>query len=65
MSPALGQLDSSRAMSILSAQDLVDPDNSMNAVVIEPATRTLYSAMGTEPATDAPFESLVLSASSP
>jgi hypothetical protein len=57
---ALGQVDADQAESILSLPGLVDPENSMNAVVIEPATLTLRSAMGTEPATDSPFETLVL-----
>ncbi len=65
IAPAIGQLDDDRIIDILKRPELVDTMDSMNAVVIEPTTRILRSAMGTEPATDSPFETFDLSKESP
>jgi hypothetical protein len=65
LSPALGHLDVASAQTILATPDLVDRSDSMNATVYEPATRQLHAAIGAEPATDAPFETVDLRAELP
>ncbi len=45
---------------LLAVDELVDQSDSMNAVVIEPAARRISSAMGQEPATAGPSETLEL-----
>lgn len=61
LSGQLGALDAPRAMELLRRPELVDHSDSMNAVVLEPASRTLHVAMGTEPATDSEFQTVVVS----
>lgn len=58
LAPTLGTLDVNAAIGILRRDELVDHSDSMNAVVIEPAKRTLHVAIGTEPATDAEFQAV-------
>jgi hypothetical protein len=41
---------------LLGDDELVNPSDSMNAVVIEPAARRISAAMGQVPATTGPFE---------
>ena len=55
-----GPLTVDGVIEILRRPELVDHSDSMNAVVIEPFTRTLHSAMGEVPATSTPFETLEL-----
>lgn len=43
------------AISVLQTPALVDRTDSMNAVIFDPRSRTLWTAMGKEPATDAEF----------
>ena len=64
LSGALGHLDRAGAESLLAAPALVNKADSMYAVVIEPATLTLTTAMGSEPATTSPFETIDLGAES-
>ncbi len=47
---------------LLGRPELVDHSDSMNAVVMEPAALKLHSAIGTEPANDAPYETFDLGA---
>jgi len=51
-----GHLDVQAAEEMLSDPELVDQSDSMNAVVLDLKKRTVWSAMGTVPATAAPFE---------
>lgn len=57
-----GQFDVPRAIEVLRTPGLFDHNDSMNAAVYEPATRTLHVAMGLVPATDSPFDSYQLAA---
>jgi hypothetical protein len=50
-----GTLDVPAAQALLAQDPLVDPRDSMNAVVLEPEARRLHFAMGQEPATAGPF----------
>lgn len=52
---AIGALDVPTAIDILREPALVDPRDSMSAVVFEPAARRLHVAMGHVPATSGPF----------
>jgi hypothetical protein len=65
LTPVLGQVDRAQAESILSLPAVVNITDSMNAVVIEPGLLTLTTAMGTEPATDSPFQTIDLHAELP
>jgi hypothetical protein len=51
-----GTVDVSAAEAILSAPELVDTSDSMNAVVFDLAAKTAHVAMGSEPATASAFE---------
>jgi hypothetical protein len=55
-----GTLDGASAEELLRTPELVDPSDSMNAVVYEPGARRFRVAMGVEPATAGSFESLSL-----
>jgi hypothetical protein len=55
MRPSLGSLDVPAMIEIMRDPDLVDPRDSMSAVVFEPAARRLHVAMGQVPATDGDF----------
>jgi Acyl-coenzyme A:6-aminopenicillanic acid acyl-transferase len=51
-----GQLDVESLQTMLADPAVVDRSDSMNAVVLDLAQRTVHAAMGTVPATDSPFE---------
>lgn len=55
-----GQLDVDTMIDIMRDPDLVDPHDSMSAVVFEPAAGRLHVAMGQVPATDGEFISFEL-----
>ena len=55
-----GSWDVERAKALLARQVLEDARDGMNAVVFEPATRTLHVAQGTVPPTQAGFQAVVL-----
>lgn len=57
---ALGALDVASSIDVLSDPELVDPRDSMSAVVFEPAARRLHVAMGQVPATAGPFRAFAL-----
>jgi hypothetical protein len=50
---------------LIGEDELVDHSDSMNAVVYEPATLTLHSAIGTEPANAAPYVDFTLTEKAP
>ena len=53
------------AEALLNDPELVDRSDSMNAVVLEPKALKIYSAIGTEPANDSPYEELDLTQEAP
>ncbi len=55
-----GGFDREAVFELLRRPHFIDHSDSMNAVVIDPAARVIYHAMGTVPATDAPFEAVSL-----
>ena len=57
-----GQIDARGAIEILRRPDIIDKRDSMNAAVYRPGERKMYYAMGTVPATDAPFKEVDLAA---
>ena len=57
-----GQFDAQRAIQVLRQPGLFDHNDSMNAAIYEPATRTMRAALGVVPATDAPFDVFQLAA---
>lgn len=57
-----GQFDIQRAITVLRQDGLYDHNDSMNAAIYEPATRTMRAATGLVPATAAPFDAFQLAA---
>ncbi|MBK7860946.1 MAG: hypothetical protein IPJ65_20545 [Archangiaceae bacterium] len=57
-----GQLDVETVEQLISDPIVVDQSDSMNAVVLDLKRRTVWSAIGTEPAPDAGFEAVVVPA---
>lgn len=57
-----GQVDVASLQALLGSDALVDKSDSMNAVVLEPRSLKVHSAMGQVPATDGPWETVDLSA---
>lgn len=55
-----GKIDAAKAKQLVADPALVDTSDSMNAVVIEPATLRIHTSMGTVPATDSAFETVQL-----
>lgn len=51
-----GALDATKAKELLAHKALVDTSDGMNAVVLEPKTLRVHTAMGSVPATNSPFE---------
>jgi len=60
-----GTFDVAKMQTLLSDKAVVDTSDSMNAVVYEPASGKLHSAMGAVPATSMPFETVVLTQEAP
>ncbi len=57
-----GKMDLKGVIDILKSPELIDQNDSMNAVVYEPQKGTLHYAMGQEPATDGEFVTMDLKA---
>lgn len=51
-----GKFNVERAIAVLRLPQIVDRNDSMTAVVFEPALRRFHVALGTVPATDSPFD---------
>lgn len=56
-----GKMTLEKVIEILRIPVLVDPHDSMTAVVIEPGLLKLHAALGTVPASDSPFDAFTLS----